>query len=423
MNPLYNFGIHAFSTGARLASARSPKIAKMIRGQRETLDIIRNRRAAVAPDGFDVWFHAASLGEFEQARPIIERIRRDMSEKKILLTFFSPSGYEIRKNYDKVDCVAYLPFDTPKSVKSFIDAAKPKMAIFAKYEFWGNYLEELRKRSIPTYIISAIFRPGQRFFKPWGGMFRKMLDCYTHLYVQDEASRELLSKIGITNVTAAGDTRFDRVTDILASARRVEAVEAFVKDSPFTLIAGSSWQPDEDIYITWLKRHPEAKAIIAPHEFDARRIDELRKRLGEDCTCLLSEIQKPDSAVKPENVRYLIVDCFGLLSSLYRYADVAVIGGGFGAGIHNLNEAAVYDIPVLFGPNHGKFKEAFELKKCGGGFCYATQSDLDAVMDTFVNDKAALKNAGNAAGDFIRKSVGASDIIYHDIFGGNTDKK
>ncbi len=422
MNPLYNFGIHAFSVGARLASLRSPKIAKMIRGQRQTLDIIKDCRSSVAPNGFDVWFHAASLGEFEQARPIIERIRRDMPDKKIILTFFSPSGYEIRKKYDKVDCVAYLPFDTSASVKAFIDAADPHMAIFAKYEFWGNFLEELHRRKIPTYIISAIFRPGQRFFKPWGGMFRNMLGCYNRLYVQDEASRELLASIGVTNVTVAGDTRFDRVTDIHASARKVTEIENFVNTSPFTLIAGSSWQPDEDIYIPWLQKHPDVKAIIAPHEFDETRLENLRNRLGADHTFLLSELQDPRSGLRPDDVRYLIIDCFGLLSSLYRYGDVAVIGGGFGAGIHNLNEAAVYDIPVLFGPNHKKFKEAAELKKCGGGFTYSNATDFDTVMNTLVRDQSALKKAGKAAGDFIRKSVGASDKIYHDIFGQVADK-
>lgn len=417
MNPLYNFGINAFALGARIASHRSPKIKKMLEGQSQTLAALMHRRMAVAPEGFDVWFHAASLGEFEQARPIIERLRSCYPDKKLLLTFFSPSGYEIRSNYDKVDCVAYLPFDKPGLVRRFLEAAAPKMAIFSKYEFWGNYLEQLHESGVPTYIISSIFRPRQRFFRPWGGMFRKMLGCYTHIYVQDQASVDLLAGIGINNVTAAGDTRFDRVSDILASARRIPEIESFVESSRFTLIAGSSWQPDEEIYIPWLKGHPEVKAIIAPHEFDRARLESLRHRLGNDKTRLLSEIRSGENIKKSlENVRYLIIDCFGLLSSLYRYGNAAVIGGGFGAGIHNLNEAAVYGIPVIFGPNHKKFKEAGELLARGGGFTYANSAEFNAVMNSLLNDSEALRHAGDQAGRYIKDSIGASDIIFNEIF-------
>lgn len=417
MNPLYNFGIHALSFGAHVAAARSPKIKRMLLGQKETLGGLRHRRAEVAPDGFDVWFHAASLGEFEQARPIIERIRREMPSMKIVLTFFSPSGYEIRRNYNKVDCVAYLPFDTPRRVEAFIDAAKPKMAIFAKYEFWGNYLTRLHDLGIPTYIISAIFRPGQRFFRPWGGMFRRMLKCYTRLYVQDNTSEQLLANIGIDNVTVAGDTRFDRVTDILAQAHEIAEIGQFVSATAFTLVAGSSWPQDEDIYIPWLKTHPDVKAIIAPHEFDRARLEALRHRLGSKKTRLLSEIRgEHPSNPLDETTRYVIVDCFGLLSSLYHYGNAAVIGGGFGAGIHNLNEAAVYGIPVLFGPNHAKFREASQLLKIGGGFSFCDTTRFNALMNTLINDKNALQTAGNAAAKYIRDSVGASDIIFRDIF-------
>lgn len=417
MNPLYNFGIRAFAFGAKIASFRSPKIAKMIKGQQETLAGLRHKRLAVAPDGFDVWFHAASLGEFEQARPIIERLRRFDPSSKILLTFFSPSGYEIRSNYDQVDAVAYLPFDTPERVRSFIDAAKPKMAIFAKYEFWGNYLTQLKASGIPTYIISSIFRPGQRFFKPWGGMFRKMLGCYEHLYVQDNESKQLLASVGVKNVTAAGDTRFDRVSDILAHAKDVPEISEFISRSPFTLIAGSSWPQDEEIYIPWLKCNPEVRAIIAPHEFNHARLESIRHRLGNGKTRLLSEIRGENAANNlNDNVRYIIVDCFGLLSSLYRYGSAAIIGGGFGAGIHNLNEAAVYGIPVIFGPNHKKFKEAFELLRLGGGFTFSSLPEFNAIMNNLHNDAEACKKAGNAAGKYISDSIGASDIIFNDIF-------
>ncbi|MGN0219807.1 MAG: 3-deoxy-D-manno-octulosonic acid transferase [Muribaculaceae bacterium] len=414
MNPLYNAGIHCLSLGARLASLKSGKITRMLNGQRATASTLAQRRAEVAPEGFDIWFHVASLGEFEQARPMIERIRAKQPDKKILLSFFSPSGYEVRCNYDKVDAVCYLPFDTPRRVRKFLADAAPKMAIFVKYEFWGNYLSALKQAGIPVYIISAIFRPGQRFFKPWGTMFRKMLSCYEHLFVQDEASKKLLAGIGLDNVTAAGDTRFDRVSDIVAHAKDVDEVAAMTASSPFTLIAGSSWPADEELYIPWLHSHPDVKAVIAPHEFDARRIEALADRLGREHTVILSELRAKGTT--PHDARYIIIDCFGLLSSIYRYGDVAVIGGGFGTGIHNLNEAAVYDMPVIFGPNHHKFKEAADLLSCGGGFSYDSAEGFGRVIEPLYKSKTNLDKAGKAAGDYIRHSLGATDKIYKFIF-------
>lgn len=345
MNPLYNIGISLYGAAARLASLQSKKVSDMIAGQRATLDTLESERLTKAPDGYDVWIHAASLGEFEQGRPLIERLRREHPDKKILLTFFSPSGYNVRRNYDRVDTVAYLPFDTPARVKRFLDAAKPKMAIFVKYEFWGNYLEQLHRRGIPTYLISSIFRPGQRFFRPGGEWARNMLRKFNHLYLQDEASRKLLAGIGIENTTVAGDTRFDRVTDIMRMAKEVKIAGKFTENAKFTLIAGSSWPADEDIYIPWIKANPQVKAIIAPHEFDKERLGLLRKRFAGKAR-LLSEIEFPSDLEGDEQV--LIIDCFGLLSSLYNYGSVAYIGGGFGAGIHNINEAAVFGIPVVF---------------------------------------------------------------------------
>lgn len=365
MNPLYNIGISLYGAAARLASLQSKKVSDMIAGQRATLNTLESERLTKAPDGYDVWIHAASLGEFEQGRPLIERLRREHPEKKILLTFFSPSGYNVRRNYDRVDTVAYLPFDTPAKVKRFLDAAKPKMAIFVKYEFWGNYLEQLHRRGIPTYLISSIFRPSQRFFRPGGEWARNMLRKFNHLYLQDEASRKLLAGIGIENTTVAGDTRFDRVTDIMRMAKEVKIAGKFTENAKFTLIAGSSWPADEDIYIPWIKANPQVKAIIAPHEFDKERLGLLRKRFAGKAV-LLSELQFPSDLNGDEQV--LIIDCFGLLSSLYNYGSVAYIGGGFGAGIHNINEAAVFGIPVVFGPRHHKFKEASDLIACGGGF-------------------------------------------------------
>lgn len=416
MNPLYDIGIQLYSLGARIGALRSPKIKKMIEGQREAVQKINAVRCEVAPDGFDVWFHAASLGEFEQARPMIERLNREQSNLKILLTFFSPSGYEVRKNYHKVACVAYLPFDTPRNVDKFLAAARPKMAIFVKYEFWGNYLEQLRSHKIPTYIISAIFRPGQAFFKWYGGMMRNMLGNFTHLYVQDERSQKLLAGIGISNATITGDTRFDRVTDVMRTTVEFPLIENWIEASGVpVIIAGSSWQPDEDCYIPYLNAHPGLHAIIAPHEFDENRLALLQKQLNGK-SVLFSEAEK--TGVIPPDPQAVIIDSFGKLSSLYRYGQAAIIGGGFGAGIHNINEAAVYGMPVIFGPRHQKFKEAADLIACGGGKEYASAQKLADILDAFFTPapSPALIAAGKSAAEYIKANIGATDLIYKQIF-------
>lgn len=422
MNQLYNTGIKLYELAARAAALRSVKVHKMIRGQRRTFDTLR-RRLGNRPGC--IWFHASSLGEFEQGRPMIERLRREHPEKPILLSFFSPSGFEVRKNYPFVDAVVYLPFDTPKRVRRFLDAARPSMAIFIKYEFWGNYLHELRRRGIPTYIISSIFRPGQRFFRSIGGMFRKMLRCFDRLYVQDERSRRLLKVIGVENVTVAGDTRFDRVTDVMRSTVDIPGFPGFGEQFPLRFIAGSSWEADEDVYAPWLNSHENVAFIIAPHEFTETRLEALRNRFNAPVVLLSEWTREIKRANLPngqipdylKSVRGIIIDSFGKLSSLYRYADMAYIGGGFGAGIHNLNEAAVYGIPVIFGPNHVKFKEAADLLACGGGLSIATKDEFSSTLDTLTSSKASMKQSGEAAAKYIHDHLGATDIIYRDLFG------
>lgn len=421
MNLLYNTAISLYGAAAQLVSLRSKKVRKMLRGQHHTNDMLR-RLLAGKPGA--VWFHAASLGEFEQGRPMIERLKREHPEVPVLLTFFSPSGYEVRKNYPFADAVVYLPFDTPRRVRKFLDLARPSMAIFIKYEFWGNYLQELHRRNIPTYIISSIFRPGQRFFRPGGQMFRKMLGCFNRLYVQDERSRRLLRVIGVDNVTVAGDTRFDRVTDVMRAAVDVPGFPGFAEDAKLHFIAGSSWEADEDIYVPWLNTHPEVAFIIAPHEFNENRLETLRNRFSGKVLLLSEWIRvikkaRKDGTPVPEwmkSVRGIIVDSFGKLATLYRFADVAYIGGGFGAGIHNLNEAAVYGIPVIFGPNHAKFKEATDLIACGGGFSIDNVEEFNATIDALVNTSGAMKIAGEAAGNYIRANLGATDRIYSEVF-------
>ncbi len=425
MNPLYTAGINLYGCAARVASWRSAKVKDMLQGQAETIGRIERARKTTAPDGFDVWFHAASLGEFEQARPMIDRLLAENPDISILLSFFSPSGYNVRHSYHPRVTVVYLPFDTPGNVKAFLDAAQPQMAIFVKYEFWGNYLAELHRRGIPTYIISAIFRPSQIFFKPWGGMFRRMLRCFTHIFVQDDASRRLLEKIGVNNVTVAGDTRFDRVAAIRQSCKSIDEAEAFVgkgDQRAFTIVFGSSWPSDEQNYFPWLMKHPEVKAIIAPHEFDRERINVLVAALGKKNTVTFSQLREmaPDDAARAAAAaRYMIVDTFGLLSSLYAYGSLAYVGGGFGVGIHNINEAATYGIPVVFGPHFHKFKEASDLLSLGGAFSSDTSKGIEDALDTLLSDEKKRKTAGKMAGDYIAHNIGATDTIMARIFPQN----
>ncbi len=429
MNKAYNAAIKLYRSAAYFAAIGSPKVRHMLHGQAETLGRLKAFRAEKAPGGFDVWFHAASLGEFEQARPMIDALLATRKEYKILLSFFSPSGYEVRCDYDPRVAVVYMPFDTADNVKAFLDAAAPRMAIFVKYEFWGNYLHQLAERGIETYIISSIFRPGQIFFRPWGGLFREMLRSFTHLYVQDERSRRLLAEIGVENVTIAGDTRFDRVTTIRDKGRNIPQIETFKAADPGAplMVVGSSWERDEDVYIPWLHRHPDCRAVIAPHEFDKNRLSVLRRRLGSDKTMLYSDFCRiydasPEGALKvASQLSYIIMDCFGLLSSLYRYAAFAYVGGGFGKSIHNINEAAVYGIPVVFGPRHSKFNEAASLIDCGGAFSVASAAETDTVLTRLLSDADARFAAGRAADAYIKANVGATAKIMKDIFNINID--
>lgn len=421
MNCIYNSIIRLYAGAARLASLRSGKVKKMIAGQQETLARLN---AKISPDDRPVWIHAASLGEFEQGRPLIERIKERFPGRKVVLSFFSPSGYEVRKNYPLADAVVYLPFDTPGNARRFIDAVNPSVAIFVKYEFWGNYLSELRRREIPTYLVSAIFRPGQIFFRPYGGMMRSVLRCFTHLYVQDENSKKLLAGIGIDNVTVAGDTRFDRVTDVMKNPAPIRAIDLFdYRHHGADVIFGSSWPADEEKYIKWLNDNPDVSFIIAPHEFDDQRLKKLRESVSGH-VMLLSEWEKlftPPSdgscgLPNPEGIRGLIVDSFGKLSSLYGRARMAYIGGGFGVSIHNINEAAVYGIPVIFGPTFAKFKEARDLVALGGAFTCANAEEVYSTLDRLHTDSDARSRAGKIAGDYIKSNIGASDRIFSEIF-------
>ena len=406
---MYSLAIHFYAFIIALISPFHKKARIMRLGQWKTNSILREK---IDRNAKYIWFHASSLGEFEQGRPMMEKIKAEHPEYKILLTFFSPSGYEVRKNYNGADVICYLPFDTPYRVKKFLNLANPSIAVFIKYEFWGNYLQELKHRNIPVYIISSIFRRDQLFFQWFGYPYRKMLYCFTHLFVQDDRSAALLKEFGITNVTVTGDTRFDRVLDVRNQARELSPVEHFVceggKEKKLTLVAGSSWPQDEEILIPYFNEHPEMKLIIAPHEIHREHLMYIESLLKRPSVRLSDVKQDPFSL---EGKDCLIIDSFGLLSSIYRYGTIAYIGGGFGAGIHNTLEAAVYGIPVLFGPKYHKFKEAKDLIKVGGGFSVSDKQSFCEKMDELLTYHEVLEAAGESAGQFVNGNAGATDKI------------
>ena len=404
---LYDLAIGLYDIGVHLAAPFSRKPRKMMKGHWVVYELLRQQ---LEKDVRYIWFHAASLGEFEQGRPLIEKIRAKYPDYGILLTFFSPSGYEVRKNYRGADVVCYLPFDKPRNVKKFLDIVNPCMAFFIKYEFWKNYLDELHKRHIPVYSVSSIFRRGQIFFKWYGGTYRHVLRNFDHLFVQNERSKRYLSKIGINRVTVVGDTRFDRVLTIKQAAKQLPLVEAFVGDTPQVFVAGSSWPPDEDIFIRFFNSHPEWKLIIAPHVIAEEHLRQILSKLNRKTVRYTQAT--PETAAQAD---CLIIDCFGLLSSIYHYGNVAYVGGGFGVGIHNTLEAAVWDIPVIFGPNNRKFMEAQGLLASGGGFEIADYDDFHSLMRRFMSSPQFVKDVGKKAGAYVQSLSGASEKILSSI--------
>lgn len=404
---IYSIGIYLYASALRVAALFNRKARLLIKGHNHIWDTLREQ---VDPNSGYLWFHASSLGEFEQGRPLIERIHSKHPECKILLTFFSPSGYEVRKDYKGANIVCYMPFDTPYNVKRFLDSVRIEKAFFIKYEFWPNFLRGLCQRGIEAFSVSSIFRDSQLFFKWYGQSYAKALGCFKHLFVQDRHSKDLLAGIGIAGVSIVGDTRADRVIEVAASSKQFPIIEKFVNGNP-TFIAGSSWPADEELFIPYFMTKPDWKLIIAPHEIHEEHLAYIESLLnGRDHIRLsqaeLESIQGYDT---------LIIDCFGMLSSIYSYGHVAYIGGGFGAGIHNVLEAAVFDIPVLFGPNNRRFREAQELKRVRGGFEIADSYSLRILIDKFISNPAALKKAGRAAGDYVRSNSGTSDKILGEI--------
>lgn len=413
---IYNIVIYFVLWGIAIASLFNEKVRKMWRGEREAFKILKQK---VDPNAKYIWFHAASLGEFEQGRPLMERIRKDNPQYKILLTFYSPSGYEVRKNYEGADIICYMPVDTRLNAIRFLRLVRPVMAFFIKYEFWSNFLHILKHRNIPTYSVSSIFREDQVFFKWYGRSYAGVLKCFTRFFVQNEESKRLLEGIGITAVDVVGDTRFDRVLQIKEAAKQLPICEAFrtgvassqSADVPHhdfkVFVAGSSWPPDENIFIPFFNEHKDWRLLIAPHVIAEEHLKLILSLIKGKKVVRYTQTT-PEEAAEAD---VLIIDCFGLLSSMYNYGDVAYIGGGFGVGIHNTLEAAVWNMPVIFGPNNKKFQEAQGLLKSDGGFEINTYEDFSGLMSSLMNDENFLKQAGDKAGAFVAHLAGATDKV------------
>lgn len=417
---LYNIIMYIYQAGIAIYSHFNEKVKKMWIGERAAFGVLQKQ---VEPNAKYIWFHAASLGEFEQGRPLIEKIKKEYPNYKILLTFFSPSGYEVRKNYEQADIVTYLPIDTVANAQRFLRIVRPVMAFFIKYEFWYNYLHILRHRNIPVYSVSSIFRPNQIFFRPYGRQYAAVLKCFSHFFVQNDLSKSLLAKIGINNVTVVGDTRFDRVLQIKDNSKKLPLVDKFIGNQDVKLangvtnslhrvfVAGSSWLPDEEILIKYFNEHNDWKLIIAPHIIADTHLRQILQLLKGKKVVLYTEATETNVA----DADVLVINCFGLLSSIYHYGDVAYVGGGFGAGIHNVLEAAVWGIPVVFGPNNKRFAEAQGLLASRGGFEIDNYEKFALIMDRFCSDKVFLQNSGNAAGSFVKQLSGATNKVFSDI--------
>lgn len=406
---LYNLGIHAFQMGLKLASPFNPKARLWVEGRKNWEENLKSKVSSLQLE-HAVWFHCASLGEFEQGRPVIEKLKKDYPQQKVVLTFFSPSGYEIQKNYPYADLVAYLPTDTATNALKFLSILKPKLAIFVKYEFWLNYLFALEHKNIPAFLISTVIKKHQSFFKWYGADFRRALKTYKTIYTQDVHSIKLLRVLKVGTGVLTGDTRFDRVLQICSAPKQIKEIEDFAKDS-FVVVAGSSWQKDEDYliesYVALKQKHPQLKLIIAPHEIDKKNIDRLSNLLIKNKLSFHLFSDNPPSYTDS----ILVVNAIGFLSSIYQYGTVAFIGGGFTNGIHNILEPTVYGLPVLFGPNYHKFNEAFEVIDLNAGFVINDANELTQKLNLLIEDKNVLAESSSLAKNYVLKNSGATNKI------------
>ena len=411
---MYHIFLVGYALGIRIAALWNPKARLWLAGRKNLFSSINLPTAQAGcqlPTASSqvIWMHCASLGEFEQGRPLLEDIKLQYPGYRIVLSFFSPSGYEVMKDYPGADHIFYLPMDSLSNAKKFIDAVKPSLVLWVKYEYWFYYLDELKRRNIPVILVSGIFRAGQPFFKWYGGIWRAMLGCFTHFFVQNEASEKLLQTIGIKeNITLNGDTRFDRVIAIAKNFEPVPHIEGFC-DNNRVIVAGSTWEEDEIELLHYVKVHPEIKFIIAPHEVGEKKLNEVKKEFP-NSVFYSSLAANPAAADINKNV--LIIDNIGMLSRLYKYATITYVGGGFGSdGVHNVLEAAVFGKPVVFGPEYEKFAEATGLVEAGGGLSFSLPLGLEKIFTELLSDESSLKEAGDASKEFVFEQQGATGKI------------
>ena len=403
---IYTLFVRLYSWAIVIASVLNSKAEQWITGRHGGLSNIKKAIDSQKTSAEKmIWVHCASLGEFEQGRPLIEKLKKQHPENKIVLTFFSPSGYEVRKNYSGADFIFYLPIDTPSNAKKFISLINPKAVFFIKYEFWFNYLNELKNNNIPTYLVSGIFRKKQYFFKWYGAWGRKQLSCFTHFFVQNTESQHLLESIGYKNATIAGDTRFDRVFEICNNVKSIPYIENF-RNNKQLIIAGSTWLKDEELLSTLDFIALNLKLIIAPHEVNETHIKSIESIFNK----LICMRYSMASEKNINTADILIIDSIGILSSLYQYGEIAYIGGGFGKGIHNILEASTFGLPVLFGPNYHKFSEALDLIKLNGAMCVNNKDELKKQVTT-LTQKDIYKNASSASKNYILSNIGATEKI------------
>lgn len=400
MSFIYYIGILLYALGVRLAAITSPKARLWLKGRRgwkKQLDALKFDEACV-------WVHCSSLGEFEQGRPVIEAIKKANPKTPVLLSFFSPSGYEIRKDYPLADAVMYLPLDTPSNARYFVRSLKPKAVVFVKYDFWFFFLKALRTERVPHFLVSGIFRPSQYFFKAYGAWFVKGLKGFSKLFVQNEESRDLLSGIGLSSVVT-GDTRFDRVVEVVSEAKPIPMIELFCEDAAFVGVMGSSWPQEEKMLSERLRVKTDENWIIVPHEVDQKHIEQIKAHFPE--ALCFSEARTADLAA----ARVLIIDQIGLLNRIYRYADLAVIGGGFGKGVHNTLEAAAYGVPVLFGPNYDRFQEIHDLIQKKAGFAFKEAQEFNLLVDQLRDDLDFRQKSGKDAKGYVQSKTGATAAV------------
>ena len=411
---LYNLFLLLYSCGIRVAAIANPKAKKWLNGRKNIFATITSQLSTL--NSQPIWMHCASLGEFEQGRPLLEELKSNAStgsasKVKIVLTFFSPSGYEVMKDYKGVDYVFYLPMDSPVNAKKFLDAVNPSMVLWVKYEYWFYYLTEIKQRNIPTVLVSGIFRKNQPFFKWYGDIWKKMLESFTHFFVQNEESKRLLASLDFTkNVTINGDTRFDRVLEIAENFTPIAGIEKFCGDSP-VIVAGSTWEEDEIELLHFVNVHKNVKFIIAPHEIDKTNLKDVKDEFPN--SIFYSELNNGQQTTDDRQQNVLIIDNIGMLSRLYKYATVTYVGGGYGAdGVHNVLEAAVYGKPVVFGPVYEKFYEVIGLVDSGGAISIdGGPVKLENVLNGLLNDEGERKRRGEAAAKFVQDNAGASKKI------------